>query len=89
MVDISVQYPRANAGRLIVVEPLDGGRLIANSARLLIAPDGTLAFRFQAGQEPGVYQISLHDGAEELGVEFWVLDPDHPDHNPPGLIGRY
>jgi hypothetical protein len=83
LITVVLQYPAAKAGRVIVASPLDGGRVIAPQRGLTVAADGTVEFRFQAGKEPGMYQISLRDAAEESGLEFWVLDANDPRRNPP------
>ncbi len=82
MVSITVQYPAAMAGHSINAEPLDGGKVVAAAKDLIVGPDGVIFFRFHAGHDVGVYQIALHDGARELGLQFWVLDEDHPERNP-------
>lgn len=81
LVDITVQYPVAKAGHAIMAAPLDGGRVIAPPS-LVVARDGVIRFQFQAGNEVGAYQVALHDGAQELGLHFWVLDELHPERNP-------
>ena len=81
-VDVTVQLSASKAGRMIMIEPLDGGRLIGAFNQLVVASDGTISFRFQIGHDPGVYQVSLHDGAKELGLQFWVLDSQNPENNP-------
>ena len=81
LVDIAVQYPAAKAGDAIVAVPLDGGRVIAPLS-LVVAGDGVIRFQFQAGNQVGAYQVALHDGAQELGLHFWVLDEQHPEKNP-------
>jgi hypothetical protein len=82
-VDIAVQYPKANIGQTISVDALDGGAIVAPTKNLVVAPDGTIHFKFRAGHQPGVYQIALRNGVQELGLQFWVLDQDHPRNNPP------
>jgi len=82
VVDVTVQLSPVIAGRTIIVEPLDGGRVIGPASELVVAADGTFSFRFQAGGEPGIYQVTLHDGAQEIGLQFWVLDPQNPQNNP-------
>ena len=82
MVDIAVQYSTEDAGKTVTVEPLDGGQVIAAAKNLIIAQDGTIHFKFRSGHQPGVYQILLRSGAQELGLQFWVLDEEHPKNNP-------
>ena len=82
-VDIEVDYPTAFAGQTITVQPLDGGQIVAPAKNLIVGSDGAIHFKFRAGHSPGVYQIALHNGAQELGLQFWVLDEEHPRNNPP------
>jgi len=81
-VNIAVQYSTAPAGTPITVVPLDGGAIVASSKDLTVAADGTIHFKFRAGHQPGVYQIALHNGGQELGLRFWVFDEEHPGNNP-------
>src|ERR1700737_1434802 len=82
VVDVAVQFSTDKAGRTIIIEPLDGGQVIGSSNKLVVSTDGTLTFRLQAGHDPGVCQISLHDGAQEMGLQFWVLNQQDPQENP-------
>jgi hypothetical protein len=81
-VDIAVQYSTATAGAPVTLVPLDGGAIVASDKNLIVASDGTIRFKFRAGHQPGVYQIALHNGNQELGLQFWVLDEEHPRNNP-------
>ncbi|HZE57540.1 MAG TPA: hypothetical protein VE031_06780 [Chthoniobacterales bacterium] len=81
-VEITVQYSTADAGQGITVEALDGGAIVAPAKNLIVAADGTIHFKFRAGHQPGVYQIALGNGVQELGLQFWVLDEEHPANNP-------
>src|SRR5205823_14148591 len=83
MIDIAINYPVAKAGQAIIVEALDGGQVIGAGKSMIVGTDGTIHFKFRAGHQPGVYQIALHDGAQELGLQFWVLDELNPKNNPP------
>jgi len=82
VVDIAVQYPPEAVGHEITAEPLDGGKMIGPSKKLVVGNDGIVQLKFHAGKDPGVYQISLHDGAQELGVQFWIPDPEEPAPSP-------
>lgn len=82
VVDVTVQFPADKAGHTIRIEPLDGGCVVSANDAVFVAADGTVNFRFQAGNSSGRYQISLHDGAEEIGLQFWVLDLVNPQNNP-------
>lgn len=84
VVTITLSYALTTVGHTIVAEPLDGGRVIGKGGKpLLVGADGTLSFQFQAAHEPGVCQIALHDGPRETGLQFWVVDPQHPENTPP------
>lgn len=87
-VDVSVQYGVAKAGQLIAVIPLDGGIIPGSDKKLVVGSDGSLQFKFKAGHEPGVYQVSLHEGKKEMGIRFWVLDEKDPRKNPAALKGN-
>jgi hypothetical protein len=84
VVNITMHYPVEDAGRSILVLPLDGGR-ITGPKMLTIARDGTIRFKFQIEREPGAYQIMLQDRAQELRLQFWVWDEVHPENNPPTI----
>jgi hypothetical protein len=81
-VAVVVQYPLSSVGRRIAVVPLDGGRILGASKQLVVDAAGTIQFQFQAGTDPGIYQVSLRDSAQEIAVNFWVLDSDTPENNP-------
>jgi hypothetical protein len=80
-VNITVQFSQDKAGHLLKVEPLDGGCVLSGS-QTVVASDGTAIFQFQGGRSPGRYQLSVHDSAEEVGLQFWVLDLTNPQNNP-------
>ena len=86
--DVLVHYGVAKAGHPIAVIPLDGGIIPGSDKKLVVGADGTLRFRFNAGGQPGVYQVSLHEGAKEIGIRFWVLDERDPRRNPPVLVAK-
>jgi len=85
LVEIIVRYPLAKIGRLIVPAPLDGGEIVTSEKALVPGVDGTIRFGFRTGQQPGVYQVALLDGAQELGLQFWVLD-QRPARDVPPII---
>lgn len=81
-VNVAVQYPLSAIGRRISAEPLDGGRVLGAAQQLVVNANGTIQFQFQTGSGPGIYQVSLHDGANEIGIRFWVFDSEIPADNP-------
>ncbi len=82
-VDITVKYSTAAAGQAITVEALDGGQIIAAPKKLIVGSDGAIHFKFRVGHQPGIYQVALHNGAQELGLQFWVTDEANPRNNAP------
>jgi hypothetical protein len=82
LVEIAVQYPALHAGRSINAESLDGGQVLLQGP-LLVGADGAIHFQFRAGHSPGINHVALHERAQELGLQFWVLDEQHPEKNPP------
>lgn len=85
LVEIVVRYPLSKVGRLIIPAPLDGGEIVSSEKVLVPGVDGTIRFKFRAGGDPGVYQVALLDGAQELGLQFWVLD-GRPARDVPPII---
>jgi hypothetical protein len=63
---------------------LDGGRII-RSGTLNADISGDLHFKFQAGRETGLYEVSVRQGTNAVGIQLWVLDDQHPEKNPPAL----
>lgn len=82
-VDVTVQYSTAATGQSITVEPLDGGQVVAAAKKLLVGADGAIHFKFRVGHTPGIYQVALRNGGQELGLQFWVTDEANPRNNPP------
>lgn len=85
MVTVTLQFPTDLSGKPVRVASLDGGEATADHRMedLFVGEDGTLAFYFQAGSGPGLYRIMVHQEGDDYRLEFWVLDPDHPQNNPP------
>lgn len=77
---VTVQFPVANAGENVNVEPLDGGRL--SNAASAVGDDGVVTFRFQASPNAGQNRVVVRHGLKSLRLQFWVLNPA-PQNNPP------
>jgi hypothetical protein len=92
-VQVAVQYPENKAGETVRVEARDGGKLLSPSTAarvvnasvlpLVIGSDGILRFTFEAASNPGQNQISLRQGANALSLQFWVINGENPQDNPP------
>lgn len=86
---IVVQFPPELAGQFIIAEPLDGGALSVPGEGLFVASDGSVTFQFQTGTSFGSYRVAVHQPDDSNFVQFWVVDPDHPENTPPDLPGSY
>jgi hypothetical protein len=84
-VQVTIQYPASQALQTVLAETLDGGAITFPAGGSVIGADGTLSFTFQAGHDPGLNQVSLRAGVQELGLQFWVLDTQNPQNNPLAL----
>jgi hypothetical protein len=82
-VQVTVQYPPSQTLQTVQATALDGGSISFPPGGTTINAQGTITFAFTVGQAPGLYQVSLQQGNVELGVEFWVLDSQNPQNNPP------
>ena len=84
-VAVTVQLTTAQAGRTVALDPLDGGKIGGGTRTATVAADGSFTFTFQAPTAPGIAQVSIRDHAQEIGIQFWVNDPQNPAANPPSL----
>lgn len=82
LVSVALQYPVALAGKIVAIEPLDGGRVGSNGESFRVAADGTLNFTYEVGESPGLYQVRLHYDEEAIALQFWVFDAAHLDNSP-------
>jgi hypothetical protein len=67
----------------IDIEPLDGGILTGSPAEQ--SWDGKFNFIFQAPANPGTAQVDMHGATAEIGLQFFVIDPDDPTNHPPTI----
>ena len=84
-VQVTIQYPATQALQTVLAETLDGGTITFPAGGSVTSAQGTLTFTFQAGHDPGLNQVSLRQGVQELGLQFWVIDTQNPLNNPPAL----
>jgi hypothetical protein len=89
IVTITVTFPAEFAGAAIYAEPLDGGSVTGSEEGIFVGSDGTAVFQFQAGLWIGNSRISLHLSDDRNLINFWLVDTEHPENNPPGLPGVY
>jgi len=88
VVTISVQFPTEFAGQAVSAELLDGGTLTLPDDGLVIDENGIVTFAFQASIF-GACRINVHQADEVNFIQFWVVDVDSPESNPPDLPGQY
>jgi hypothetical protein len=81
LVQVTVAYPALAVGRVITAEALDAGQIIA-ATTMVVGVDQAIHFQFRAAHTPGFNHIALHDGSRETGLQFWVLDAQHPERRP-------
>ena len=77
MADIEVAYPKGQPGEVVLVQPMDGGRVgdKLGGLKLELDKQGTLRFKFEANEERGIYRVALRKQTDLKVVEFWVGDP--------------
>jgi hypothetical protein len=85
VVEVKLQFPSEWAKTNVVIQALDGGNVSAQAKDALVAADGSASFRFQAGNQPGLYRVSAIGGGSSSILKFWVADPKNPKANPPVL----
>lgn len=91
VVTVTVQMPYSGGpppdelytGPTINIEPLDGGIVTGSPAQE--SWDGQFDFTFQAPVNPGTAQVDMHTATAEIGVQFFVIDPDDPTNHPPTI----
>ncbi|MBA2436093.1 MAG: hypothetical protein H0V54_13605 [Chthoniobacterales bacterium] len=88
-VTITVAFPVELAGQLMLAEPLDAGTLALPEEGLIVDGEGKVTLQFQAGDAFGACRVSVHQPDDSNFVQFWVVDPAHPENTPPDLPGDY
>lgn len=76
-IPVEVNYPEAREGERVLVSVEDGGRLDNGRLAKLVTlgADRSAGFRFETGDHPGLYRVSLSKGPETRLLQFWVGDP--------------
>jgi hypothetical protein len=99
-VQVTIQFFADPGVQSITIEPLDGGAVFpppltidpnslvpgsGDPVSLPVSANGAVAFIFQASKQSGLNQVSIRYGIQELGLEFWVIDPTNAGNNPTAL----
>jgi hypothetical protein len=82
IVTVTVMFGPEKNGQAIQAFALDGGTLSVSGGGLVADEEGNVTFQFQAGNEPGLYQVALRDAVREMGIQFWVINSQSPNENP-------
>ena len=89
VVTLTVWFPVELAGQSMMVEPLDGGLASLQEKEVFVGSDGSVSFQFTAGPFSGACRIAVHQPDDSNFLQFWIIDPDHPENTPPDLLGNY
>ena len=81
-VAITLQLPASYAGEAVDIGSVDGGQVVAREG-LSVPVNGKFHCGFQASNLPGLYRISVQIGIEQYLLQFYVLDLEHAEKNPP------
>jgi hypothetical protein len=81
VVSVTIQLAPNHAGEAIKVESLDGGRISNTSSAA--SDEGLVTFGFQAAGGAGQNRVVVRHGFQTLPVQFWVLNQQNPQENPP------
>lgn len=85
IVTVTLQFPEELKGKPVSVSSLDGGSVssVDGASDLKISVDGTAPFQFHAGHQPGLYRLIIMLGPAFYHLEFYVLDLQNTQRNPP------
>lgn len=88
-VAITVQFPVEMAGQPMIADALDGGTISIPEEGLFVGTDGNVTFQFQAADAFGACRIAVHQPDDSNFLQFWIVDPAHPENTPSDLRGVY
>lgn len=66
----------------VSVSALDGGTIDGQDA-FSESGEGNIEFSYQAGMGPGRYRVVANIAGQEYEFEFYVVDLNNPENNPP------
>lgn len=89
LLTITVQFPRELAGQAMIAEAPDGGALAIPEGGLFVDGDGMVTFQFQVDNAFGACRLAVHQPDDSNFLQFWIVDPTHPENTPPDLPGFY
>jgi hypothetical protein len=74
-IGIALQLPPAFVNTPVGILPMDGGFA---PEEIQVGQDGSTAFAFQAGNQPGLYRIQLLTANSSVLLQFFVPNPGTP-----------
>jgi hypothetical protein len=74
-----------DSGPTVTIEPLDGGAVVNGSTTVVADGCGGMSFDFQAPANAGVSQVKLRVNGQDIGIQFFVIDPADPTNHPPTI----
>ena len=89
LLSLTVQFPAELVGQVVLVDPLDGGSVSVPEEGLTVGTDGNVTFQFQTSDAFGACRIAVHQPDDCNLLQFWIVDPQHPENTPPNLLGVY
>jgi hypothetical protein len=83
VVSVKLKFKGGTNGQALTVSSLDGGT-VSGADSPSLSGNGTAHFDYEAGPVPGRYRLLVAlDGGKEYWFEFYVLDLNNPQNNPP------
>ena len=82
VVSVKLKFKGATSGQALTVSSLDGGT-VSGADSPSLSSNGTVHFDYEAGPAPGLYRLLIQLEAKEYWFEFYVLDLNNPQNNPP------
>ena len=82
-VRVTLECPASLKGQPVIVFSPDGGGTVPTNDTVTVKADGTASFVFQAGADHGLYRVFVQAAGQRNLIEFYVLDLEHPNNNPP------
>ena len=82
VVSVKLKFKGATSGQALTVSSLDGGT-VSGADSPSLSSNGTAHFDYEAGPAPGRYRLLVQLETKEYWFEFYVLDLNNPQNNPP------
>jgi len=73
-IDLSVAFPKSQPGDVVSVQAEDGGSVNDGGIATPMPLDDkkALNFNFKTTSQPGIYRVTLRNGADVKRLQFWV-----------------